>query len=53
MKHEDPKNRMKSLKIVINICVAVLIISLYPQMKKVLNKVKWNKLYYENICWIF
>jgi hypothetical protein len=38
MKHEDPKNKMKSLRLVINVCVVVLVISLYPQMKKVMNK---------------
>ena len=38
MNHEDPKNKMKSLKLVINVCVFVLVISLYPLFKKVIGK---------------
>lgn len=38
MNHEDHKNRMNSLRLVINVCVVLLLISVYPQIKKVLNK---------------
>lgn len=38
MNHEDPKNKMKSLKIVINVCVVILVVSLYPQFKKAVGK---------------
>jgi hypothetical protein len=38
MKHEDANNRMKSLRIVINVCVAVLVFTLYPQIKKLVRK---------------
>lgn len=39
MNHKDQKNKIQSLKIVINICVVLLVITLYPQVKKLLNKV--------------
>lgn len=32
---------MKSLKLVFNICIVVLVFSMYPLIKKVLNKVGW------------
>ena len=48
MNHKDQKNKIQSLKIVINICVVLLVITLYPQVKKLLNKVpvttSWKRL---------
>lgn len=40
---------MKSLKLIINVSVVVLVITLYPQIKKVLNKVSWILKYAELI----
>ncbi len=49
MNHGDQKNRMKSLKIVINLCVVVLVLTMYPQIKKVLNKVGWTPIEYRDV----
>lgn len=39
MNHKDEKNKMRALKIITEVCVVVLLISFYPQIKKVLGKV--------------
>lgn len=39
MNHKDEKNKMRALKIVIEVCIVVLMISFYPQIKKVFSKV--------------
>jgi hypothetical protein len=39
MNQQDPKSKMRALKIAINISIILLMISLYPILRKALKKV--------------
>jgi hypothetical protein len=39
MNQNDPKSKMRALKIAINILIILLMISLYPILRKALKKV--------------